>query len=284
MASMVEGEFLGLPALLIRTPQATAALSLHGGQLLSYVPKGFDDLLWLSPCSQRAPAAIRGGVPVCWPYFARQGQAADAPQHGFARNTAWTRVEATNGPYGETTIELSLPEHAGTPLRLDQTLHIGRGLTQSLTTRNTGTAPAAFTQALHTYFRVGDAQRVQVDGLENLAYADKYDGREHLQAGAWSLHDPRDPGRSDRIYHRAGGRYSLHDPVLRRRIGLATSGSRSLVVWNPGEQGIAAISDAPADGWRHFVCLEVANAGEDVIELAPGQTHTLRQTIDVSPL
>ena len=70
--------------------------------------------------------------------------------------------------------------------------------------------------------------------------------------------------------------------MLRRRIGLATSGSRSLVVWNPGEQGIAAISDAPADDWRHFVCLEAANAGEDVIELAPGEMYTLRQTVSVS--
>jgi glucose-6-phosphate 1-epimerase len=283
MASMVEGEFLGLPALLIRTPQATAALSLHGGQLLSYVPDGFDDLLWLSPDSKRAPDAIRGGVPVCWPYFGRQGQADDVAQHGFARNTAWTLVEATNGPDGETTIELSLPEHANTPLRLTQTLRIGRGLTQSLTTRNTGTAPVAFTQALHTYFHVGDAQRVHVDGLDGLAYADKYDGRDHLQSGAWDLHDPRDPGRSDRIYHRVAGRYVLHDPVLRRRIDLATSGSRSLVVWNPGEQGIAAISDAPVDSWRDFVCLEAANAGEDVIELAPGEIHTLQQIVSVAP-
>jgi glucose-6-phosphate 1-epimerase len=282
MASMVEGEFLGLPALLIRTPQAAAALSLHGGQLLSYVPDGFDDLLWLSPDSKRAPDAIRGGVPVCWPYFGRQGQAGDVAQHGFARNAAWTLVEATNGPDGGITIELSLLEHANTTLRLTQTLRIGRGLTQSLTTRNTGTAPVAFTQALHTYFHVGDAQRIHVDGLDGLAYADKYDGREHLQAGAWNLRGPRDPGRSDRSYHRAGGRYVLCDPVLRRRIELRTSGSRSLVVWNPGEQGIARISDAPADGWRHFVCLEAANAGEDVIELAPGQTHTLRQTVSVS--
>ena len=284
MASMDESEFLGLPALLIRTPLASAALSLHGGQLLSFVPKGFDDLFWLSPCSQRAPAAIRGGVPVCWPYFGRQGQAADAPQHGFARNTRWTLVEATNESDGETTIELSLPEHTGTPLRLSQTLRIGRGLTQSLTTHNTGAAPVAFTQALHTYFRVGDAQRVQVNGLENLTYADKYDGREHLQAGAWNLHDRRDPGRSDRIYHRAGGCYTLHDPVLRRRIELWTSGSHSLVVWNPGATGIAAINDAPAESWRHFVCLEAANAGEDVIELAPGETHTLQQTLCAMPL
>lgn len=284
MGIIETGEFLGQPALLFRTPLMQAALSLHGGQLLSFVPSGCDDLLWLSPASRRAPDAIRGGVPVCWPYFGRQGQPADVPQHGFARNTTWTLVGANGGPDGEITIELLLPERADTPLRLSQTLRIGRGLTQSLSTRNTGATTVAFTQALHTYFRVGQAQRVQVDGLEKLAYADKYDGGEHSQSGAWDLHDPRDPGRSDRIYHRAGGRYTLHDPVLGRRIGLATSGSRSLVVWNPGEHGIGAISDAPAEGWRHFVCLEAANAGEDVIELAPGQTHTLRQTIEVSSL
>ena len=284
MTRVDEGEFLGQPALLIRTPLATAAVSLHGGQLLSFVPQGFDDLLWLSPNSKRAPDAIRGGVPVCWPYFGRQGQAADAAQHGFARNTKWTLVETGNTADGETTIELSLPEHESTPLRLSQTLRIGHGLIQSLTTHNTGRAAVAFTQALHTYLHVGDARRVQVEGLDGLAYADKYDSREHTQSGAWSLHDPRDPGRSDRIYHRAGGRYALHDPVLRRRIDLTTSGSHSLVVWNPGEQGIAAISDAPAGGWRHFVCLEAANAGEDVIELAPGATHTLQQTLGVVSL
>lgn len=277
-----EGELHGLPVLWLENAHGRAALSLHGGQLLSFVPNGFDDLLWLSPDSKRAPDAIRGGVPVCWPYFGREGQADDVPQHGFARNTTWTLVEARTGADGETTVELSLPERTGTPLRLAQTLHIGRGLRQSLTTRNTGAAPVAFTQALHAYFRVGDAQRVRVDGVDGLAYADKYDGEEHRQAGAWDLQDPRDPGRSDRIYHRAAGRYALHDPVLRRRIDLVTSGSRSLVVWNPGEQGIAAISDAPADGWRDFVCLEAANAGEDVIELAPGATHELQQIVSVS--
>ena len=283
MATVSEGDLLGLPVMWVRTPFADAALSLHGGQLLSYTPHGFDDLLWLSPVSRRAPVAIRGGVPVCWPYFGREGRAEDAPQHGFARNGTWILEKETHGVDGEFTIELSLPAHADTPLRLDQTLRIGRsGLDQSLTTRNTGATPLAFTQALHTYFHVGDARRVQVDGLDGLAYADKYDGREHLQAGAWDLHDPRDPGRSDRIYHRAGGRYVLHDPVLGRRIELRTTGSRSLVVWNPGEQGIAAIGDAPASSWRHFVCLEAANAGEDVIELAPGQTHTLQQTVSVS--
>jgi glucose-6-phosphate 1-epimerase len=273
------GEFQGFSVLRINTPLARAAVSLHGGQLLSYIPHGFDDLLWVSPLSKRAPDAIRGGVPVCWPYFGRQGQPAEAPQHGFARNAEWTLTDSRIDSEGAATIELTLPERAGTPLRLKQTLHIGRELQQSLTTRNTGAETVAFTQALHSYFHVGDAERVQASGLDGLTYVDKYDGDEHVQSGAWNLQDPRDPGRSDRIYHRTGNRFALIDPVLGRRIDLTTSGSRSLVVWNPGASGIAAIGDAPADGWRRFVCLEAANAGEDTISLAPGQAHALQQTV-----
>ncbi|HYM87010.1 MAG TPA: D-hexose-6-phosphate mutarotase, partial [Pseudoxanthomonas sp.] len=221
--SMEEGEFLGLPALLIRTPLAAAALSLHGGQLLSFVPNGFDDLLWLSPVSRRAPDAIRGGVPVCWPYFGREGQPADAAQHGFARNARWMLANATRDTEGGITLELELPESTATPLRLTQRLQLGRVLRQSLTTHNAGATTVAFTQALHSYFRVGDASRAHVDGLDGLSYADRYDGKLHVQSGEWNLHDPRDPGRSDRTYREAGNRFELVDPVLGRRIELTTS-------------------------------------------------------------
>lgn len=283
-STITQGDYHGFPALLIRTPQANAALSLHGGQLLSFVPHGFDDLLWLSPISTRPPGAIRGGVPVCWPYFGRQGQAATVPQHGFARNSMWALQDAQTDSQGDVTLQLALPMSTASGLRLTQTLHVGEVLRQSLTTEHTGDATATFTQALHSYFKVGDATRVHITGLRGLRYADRYDGAEHEQNGDWTLQDPRDPGRSDRTYQSAGDCFELHDPVLRRCITLQTSGSRSLVVWNPGEFGIAAIADAPADAWRDFVCLEAANAGEDVIELAPGQRHTLQQTLRVSPV
>jgi len=278
------GEFQGFPVLRIETPLASAAISLHGGQLLSYAPRGFDDLFWLSPISKRAPDAIRGGVPVCWPYFGREGQSPEVPQHGFARNMQWALVDSRIDSESEVTIELALPQKAGVPLRLTQTLRIGNELHQSLTTHNVGVAPVSLTQALHTYFRVGDAERTHVDGLEGLMYADRYDGKRHAQSSEWNLHDPRDPGRSDRTYQRAGNRFALVDPALSRRIELTTAGSRSLVVWNPGQAGIAAIGDAPGDGWRHFVCLEAANAGEDVIALEPNGSHTLQQTVSVSAL
>jgi len=99
-----------------------------------------------------------------------------------------------------------------------------------------------------------------------------------------SLDEPRDPGRSDRIYTGTGHRFDLRDPAGGRRIRLDTFGSRSLVVWNPGAAGAAGIADMPDDGWCGFVCLEAANAGDDAIELEPGQRHRLSQVISVSAL
>lgn len=282
--TLTETTLHGLPVLRIETPLCTAQLSRYGGQLLSFVPAGGADVLWLSPLAQGAPKAIRGGVPVCWPYFGRQGQPGDAPQHGHARLSRWPLTEVKRETDGSVVLKLALPLRDGVPLELVQTVQVGRELRQSLDTLHRGDAPLMLTQALHTYFRVGDATQVRVKGLEGLHYADKYDGETHVQSGEWSLDDARDPGRSDRIYSGTGHRFDLLDPAGGRRIRLDTFGSRSLVVWNPGQAGAAAIADMPDDGWRTFVCLEAANAGEDAIELEPGQRHRLSHVVSASSL
>ena len=277
------GDFNGIPAWKIDTPAARAAVSVHGGQLLAWQPAGFDEVLWCSPTTHRPPQAIRGGVPVCWPYFGRDGQPADAPQHGHARISAWQFVDAVEED-DAVVLDLALPPDPRTPLRLRQRLRIGATLEQTLTTANPGSGPASLTQALHSYFAVGDARQVSVSGVDGLRYADKLDGNEYVQAGDWRLDEPRDPGRSDRIYADAGSRFVLTDPVGRRRIRLETRGSRALVIWNPGEAGAAAIADLPPQGWRAFLCVETANAGTDVVRLAPGAEHRLGQRLSVSPL
>jgi hypothetical protein len=114
----------------------------------------------------------------------------------------------------------------------------------------------------------GRCQRVEVDGLDGLHYLDKYEdyAQLRLQQGPWSLRDPRDPGRSDRIYTGAGGHYVLRDPVLQRRIEIRSEGSQTLVAWNPGAEAAAKMADV-GEGWRDYVCLEVANAGPEQITL-----------------
>ena len=278
IAGLSSGEFRGFPAWLVQTPHATAAISVFGGQLLSYVPKGGQDVLWLSPLTERQPNPIRGGTPVCWPYFAKMGQAGDMPSHGLVRTTAWRVREARRERDGTVVLQLSPPALDGLPLRLTMTLRIGRTLSQTLVTENVGDEPAAFTEALHNYFRVGDVRKVAVSGLDGLTYLDKKDaGRAHRQHGDWRL---LPPGYSDRIYTRATGPYVLHDPGLDRDIRITTRGSHSTVVWNAGEQAARGIDDIGA-GWNHYLAVETANVAPDAIELQPGGRHELEQVIEV---
>lgn len=279
------GMFNGLPALLVHTPFSTAAVSLFGGHVLSFVVKGFDDVLWMSPTTKRPPDAIRGGIPVCWPYFAKQGQPPDAPQHGLVRTRQWKLTHAEQMETGEIVLALSAPLVEDVPMSLMLTMRIGHALEQALTTVNMSSETVRFTQALHSYFKVGDAMRVSVEGLDGLTYRDKFaDFSEFSQRGAWDLNDPRDPGRSDRIYMDAGNRFELIDPVLARKVTIETQGSKTLVAWNPGAEAVRGFADIPASEWRNYVCLEAANCGAEVIELATEDSHVLQQTITVTAL
>lgn len=89
------GLYHGLEAWHVRTPSATAVISVFGGQLLSFIPDGQPDVLWLSPTRAELPTPIRGGVPVCWPWFGRQGQSADVPAHGLVRTARWELLQAS---------------------------------------------------------------------------------------------------------------------------------------------------------------------------------------------
>lgn len=278
------GKFQGLDALRVDTPLSTAAVSLFGGQLLSFVPAGQTEAFWVSPQRAELPTPIRGGTPVCWPYFGRQGQTGEAPAHGYVRTLRWQLVAARREADGTLVLELEPPPLHDPTLRLRMRLRIGRTLEQRLETTNTGTTPRRFSEALHNYFRVSDVEGVRIEGLDGLAFLDKNDGgNAHVQRGHWDLHDPRDPGRSDRLFPGAGGRYRLVDPGLKRRIELDVENGRSVVVWNPGAAAAARMVDV-GPHWRDFVCLEAANAGPDEVELAPGATHVLVQTIGVSAL
>ena len=277
------GDFNGFTAWKVETPFSTAAISVFGGQLLSFVPKDGVEVMWLSPTARQPPTPIRGGSPVCWPYFARQGQSGDVPSHGFVRTVPWELRDARREADGTMLLTLAPPVLEGLSLRLTMQLRIGRALEQQLLTENTGSQPLTFTQALHNYFNVSDALAVDVTGLDGLTYLDKLDGgNAHVQQGNWNLRDRRDPGRSDRIYTGAGGHYVLRDPGLGRSIDIRTSGSHSTVLWNAGAEAAAKMADI-GSGWRNYVCIEAANVGPDVIELAAGGRHVLKQVIEVKP-
>ena len=271
-------------------------LALHGAQLLSWQPTGQREVLWLSSQVLPEPAAIRGGVPLCWPWFARQGQSASAPQHGLVRTLAW-QISVIHASSDD---EISLSLQPSAQLGLDDEgtarlaalapgLHVslqitlGPTLCQTLHTRNLGTEPFQLTQALHSYLAVGDAAQGAIDGLAGLTYQDKLLGMApdvQRMPFTFALDSA-----CDRIYHHPGTaqpkRYTLVDPVWQRRIIVETQGSESVVVWNPGPEGARQIADMPDEGWRDFVCIEASNAGPDGVALAPGAQHWLSQQLSI---
>jgi len=262
------------PLLFVRNRAASAKISLYGGHLMSYAPKGGEDFLWLSKAlSIERGKSIRGGVPVCWPWFGPHPSDSSMPVHGLARVRAW-RLEGVSEPDEERTeIVLSLRrsaiENPPFPFSLRLLVSVGRALRVSLETRNEGKAEASFTAGLHTYFRVGDVSRASVEGLSGAAYWDKASDSDAVQRGPVSF-----KGKVDRIYHEVST-CELVDPSLKRRVEMASEGGRSIVVWNPGEGIDRQFPGFHPDDYKSFVCVEAANSVFDPVRLAPGDARSL---------
>ncbi|HPA17801.1 MAG TPA: D-hexose-6-phosphate mutarotase [Verrucomicrobiae bacterium] len=270
----------GYPSLRMRHPRADARIALHGGHVMEWIPAGHQPMLYLSPRAVFSPGkAIRGGVPVCWPWFGAHRIDAGLPAHGFARGRFWewgTVDEREDG----VSVRMELRDDAGTrsiwphEFRLVMVADIGATLTITLVTHNTGDRPFALGAALHTYLRVGDIMRSHIDGLDGAEYLDTVGPRESRRQGGPVTFG----GEVDRIFrHRNGCR--LLDGAWGRQVSVNQQGAKDLVVWNPWVEKTGRLDDLPPDGFRHFVCLEAANADGDLPVLPPGAQHTLRTII-----
>lgn len=267
------------PVAVVTTPLAQARIALQGAHLMSYQAVNQLPLIWLSPAAKLAPGkSIRGGIPLCWPWFGPHERDAKLPGHGFARTVPWALEAARLLPDGRLRLEFALIEsettraqwpHACTARHV---ITIGQELEVALETTNTGAAPFTLGQALHTYFVVGDVRQVSVLGLEGCTYLDKVAGGARAQqVGPLSF-----SGETDRVYFGTSGYCVIRDPVLAREIIITATGSRSTVVWTPWAEKAAKMGDfGSADGWLDMLCVENANALDDVIVLAPGQSHCL---------
>lgn len=275
----------GQPVLEVNNPLAHAQVSLQGAQLLSFQPHGQPDWLFLSPRARFEPGQpIRGGVPVCWPWFGPDPDALDRPAHGFARQRPWSLRQSANDSDGTTRLTLALSDDPSTralwphafELRLD--IRVGRTLRLSLSTRNTGDTAFTITQALHSYFAVDHIDTVRVLGLEDCGFIDKLPGAPTQgQATGEAL---RFNGRLDRIYQPAPERLHILGAAGGQRLELRSEGSRTAVVWNPGAELAATMADLGPDTHQRFVCVETANAGDDTLTLPPGGQHRL--TVEIA--
>ena len=280
----------GLAMIEVDNGLARALVSPYGGQVLSYRPTGAaEDLLFVSERAWfEAGREIKGGVPICWPWFGVDPERRGRVIHGFARLRPWTLFATGTLPDGATRISLTSRDDPATQalwphpfgLRVDITL--GATLTVQLTTGNLGDRPFTITQGLHSYFRVGDATRVRVLGLDGCTYIDKAAGAGDalvVQEGPVTV-----AAEVNRIYESVPPVLTIEDPVLGRRIRLRSRHSATAVVWNPWVENARAMADLDDADYRRMLCVETVNTAAEVIEVPAGGTACIAAEYAVEPL
>lgn len=280
----------------IRCAGSELLLAQQGAQILSYGRDGQPPLIWLSPeAAYQRGQSVRGGVPICWPWFGnlrRNPQAVqahyhldEAPAHGLVRTQDWELLgineedDAVTLRFAYDTREGPLP---GWPRDAGLTfiVRLAEDLSMSLETHNRSDTPLTLSQALHSYFAVSDVRQVRVEGLQGCRYIDT------LQE--WrELHQDDSPtftGEVDRIYLGPPARLSIVDPLWQRRIHIEARGSHSAVLWNPWIDKARRLSQFADDAWQKMLCIETANLLEDVLQLQPDERHQLGLRLSSSPL
>lgn len=278
IVSFVEAEG-GLTMAEINNPHASARIALQGAHLIGWQPKGQEPVIWLSRLAKFVPGkSIRGGVPICWPWFGPHQSQASLPAHGFARTVMWEVLETREHADGCTSLRFGLVETEATramwphPCSLEIEFTIGATLRIQLSTRNLGAQPFTIGEALHTYFHISDVGKTTLRGLEGTTYMDKAGGASELKKQANGI---KIDSEVDRVYLDTVSDCIIKDRGLGRVIRVAKQGSRSTVVWNPWVEKAEKMGDFGPEGHRGMVCVESANALENTVSVAPGETHHL---------
>jgi glucose-6-phosphate 1-epimerase len=283
IAQIVRGNG-GLPKVAVTTPGAEGEMYLLGAEVTSWKPRGHEQVLFVSAASKWEDGrAIRGGVPICFPWFGNKADDPKAPAHGFVRAKSWKLDSITHR--GEAvTVSMSTASDEGTKklwpaeFRLVHRATFGAELTLELEMTNTGSSPLKFEAALHTYFRVGDITRARVRGLDGIHYLDKTDeNREKTQSGEVVI-----AKETDSVYLDTAHSAEIEDPALGQRIRVSKQKSLATVVWNPWAEKAKAMSDLGDDEWKSFLCVETCNVGKHAVALVPGAKQVMRAVIQVA--
>lgn len=265
----------GISIIVFNTPIVDAAISVYGAHLLYWKPKEEkESIIYLSKLAKfERGTPIRGGIPICWPWFGTAG----TPRHGYGRRSDWNEdiAEIMNDGSVHAKFTLSLPK----PIEVEGTVdfHINATqLTQSITTTNNRENESFdLSTALHAYFSIGDIYKVYITGLQNAKFVDNVKN----EKGPHQENPLRfNGGQIDRTYNGVSGVLELHDEDKNRIIRIVREGSNSAIVWNAGEKYAKSLPDMEDEDYHRYVCLETANVLEDTIKLSPKAQHTLKYT------
>ena len=256
---------------------------LHGAHVTHYQGADQRPLLFLSERSQFASGkAIRGGVPVIFPWFGARAGHREAPDHGFARTREWAVESVEPATDGSVAVTLALEADDATrstwphEFKVRHRVVFGEQLEMTLEVENRSGQPLEFEEALHTYLLVGDVGQASIAGLGGVVYIDKTDGmkRKTLAAGPLQLN-----GATDRVFLGTPAPCTVTDPVFSRRIVVEKTGSATTVVWNPWGEKASAMADLGDDQWRSMLCVEAANSADNAVHLGAGERHAMRVVI-----
>lgn len=271
----------------VSNQHALANITLQGAHVATFQPRGEEPVLWLSPNAKFAPGkSIRGGVPICWPWFGPHKTDSKLPGHGFARTVPWELLQTRANDDGSTFLRFGLIESDITraqwphPCSAQLEVTVGKALRVELVTANTGSTPFELSEALHTYFQISDVGNMTIRGLEDCEYLDKVQDFARLKQQGGIVIESE----VDRVYVNTGADCVIEDRGLKRAIRIAKQGSRSTVVWNPWQEKAEKMGDFGPALHRDMVCVESGNALENTLTVQPGETHRLVAVYSVEKL
>ena len=279
----------GLTRVAVETADRRGARLPARGARDALPARGRGPVLFVSGESHFAAGkAIRGGVPVIFPWFGAKADDPKAPQHGFVRNVPWELRGITAGPDGAVAVTFAFGPSAETrkvwphEFELLYAITFGAALEMSLQVRNAGTTPFRCEEALHTYLAVADVRKATIEGLGGREFIDKVDGfrRKTQPPGSFTL-----DGETDRVYLNTPDTVVVNDRNATepaggvRMLSVEKQGSGSSIVWNPWIAKAKAMADFGDDEWPRMLCVETANAAENAVTLQPGKTHTMRAAV-----
>lgn len=263
----------------ISNDYASAIISLYGGHILSFKPHGSEDLLFISSKAMFIVGeAIRGGIPVCFPWFNVNPANPSLPKHGFARISKWNMEKAEQLLTGETRVIISLSDSEESrklwdlKFRVELEIVVGKTLQIKWQTENLDEKEFVFTQALHTYFNIGNINNIIIKGLENQSYMETIISEDPFDGEKDSIVISR---QLDRGYLNSTTDCEIVDNKLNRKIHISKKGSLSTVVWNPWKELSEKIEDLGDEDYLSFVCVESANTHSHPVTVQPKDKHVL---------
>lgn len=276
----------GLPRVQVTGSSAQGEIYLHGAQVTSWKPAGNDEVLFVSAKSRwEEGQAIRGGIPICFPWFRAKTDDPHAPAHGFVRTKTWQLDSIVEDDVGVAVIMFTESDEQTRrwwpgEFRLVHRATFGSELKLELTCRNTGKTPLRFEEALHSYNQVADVVSVRLQGLDGTRYLDNTDSnKEKAQVGEVTI-----ASQTDNAFLNTQNAVDLIDPKIHRRIRLQKTNSSTTVVWNPWREGASGLRDLGEDEWKQFLCVEASNIIGTAVTLAPQQEHKMSAVLSVEKL